>query len=115
MGRTGAFVLEGALGGVRGSDDEWDYDSWSDDEDSVASYFIQSIKIRDSGVRGSARGMLSVAISFFRPEDRAGEGWSGGRRAKIYVGVAPTIKAWDKDSLLLDGSGCSDIAEARDG
>lgn len=107
-------VLEGGLGNVRGSDDEWDYDYWCDEEENVASYWIQSIRIRNAGVRGNARGMLSIAISFFRPEDRAGDHWSGGRRAKLYIGVAPTNKAWDTASLLVDGSGRSDIAEARD-
>lgn len=105
-------VLEGGLGNVRGSDDEWDYQYWWDEDENVASYWIQSIRIRNAGVRGNARGMLSIAISFFRPEDRAGDHWSGGRRAKLYIGVAPTNKAWDKASLLVDGSGRSDIAEA---
>lgn len=100
-------VLEGGLGNVRGSDDEWDYQYWWDEEENVASYWIQSIRIRNAGVRGNARGMLSIAIGFFRPEDRAGDHWSGGRRAKLYIGVAPTNKAWDKASLLVDGSGRS--------
>lgn len=110
-------VLDGALGAVRASDDEWSYDSWSDDDDWVASYSIQSVRIRDVGARGAARGMargtLSIAISLYRPEDRAGTGWTGRRRAKIYAGVAPTQKAWDMDSMLLDGSGRSDAADAR--
>lgn len=104
-------VLDGALVGVRASDDEWSYEAWADEEDWIASYSIQSIRIRDSGARGIARGTLSIAISFYRPEDRAGEGWPGGRRAKLYIGVAPTIKSWDMDTLLLDGSGQSEIAE----
>jgi len=107
-------VFEGALGNVRASDEKWAYDYWWDDYEWVRSYWIQSIRIRDAAARGSARGMLSVAISFFRPEDRAGDGWIGGRRAKLYVGVAPTIKAWDATSLLVDGSGRSDLAEVRD-
>lgn len=107
------LVTEGALGGVRASDNDWSYESWADEEDWIASYSIQSIRIRDAGPRGSARGTLSIALSFYRPEDRAGEGWPGGRRAKLYVGVAPTIKAWDEDTMLLDGSGRSETSEAR--
>lgn len=106
-------VQEGALGGVRASDAEWNYESWSDEDEWTFSYSIQSIRVREAGVRGAARGTLSIAISFYRAEDRAGEGWPGGRRAKVYVGMAPTIKAWDDDTLLLDGSGKSDVAEAR--
>lgn len=106
-------VLEGGLGTVRQSEDEWTYDNWSDEADWILSYSIQSVKIRDAGVRGSARGTLSIANSFYRDEDRAGEGWPGGLRAKVYVGVAPTMKAWDKDTLLVDGSGRSEVAEGR--
>lgn len=108
-------VSEGALGSVRASDDEWNYESWSDEEEWVATYTVQSMRIRDAGARGSARGTLSIAISFYRPEDRAGEGWPGGPRAKLYAGVAPTAKAWDEDTMILDGSGRSDIAEGRTG
>lgn len=106
-------VAEGELGGIRASEDDWTYESWSDEDDWIASYAIQSIKIRDAGARGAARGTLSIAISLYRSEGRAGEGWPGGQRAKIYVGVALTAKAWDEDSLLLDGSGRAEVAEPR--
>jgi hypothetical protein len=108
-------LTDGAAAGVRASDDEWNYENWSDEEEWILSYSIQSIRIRRAAVPGTALGTLSIALSFYRPEDRAGEGWTGGRRAKIYVGVAPKIKAWDQDTLLLDGSGASEMAQARGG
>ena len=106
-------LTDGAAAGLRPGDDEWSYVNWSDEEDWILSYCVQSIRIRNAGAKGSARGTLSIALSFYRPEDRSGDGWQGARRAKVYVGVGPTIKPWDDDTLLLDGSGASEIAEAR--
>lgn len=103
-------IDEGALGQVRPSDDEWSQDGWSDDEDWVASYSIESIRIREFRPGGVARGTLAMAVSFFRPEDLAGESWPGARLAKLYVGVAPTNAAWNVDSLVVDGGGRSDVA-----
>lgn len=103
-------VAECALGQVRQSDDEWTYSYGPDEgEGWLTSYSVQSIRIREVGLPARARGTLSIGISFYRPEDRAGDDWPGGRRAKLYVGVAPTPKAWDADSLLVDGSGRSEI------
>lgn len=103
-------VAECALGQVRQSDDEWTYSYGPDGDVWLSSYTVQSIRIRDVGLPVRARGTLSIAISFYRAEDRAGDDWAGARRAKLYVGVAPTLKAWDTDSLLVDGSGRSDVA-----
>lgn len=100
-------VAEGGLGAIRAGDDKWDYDSWCDEAEWITSYTIQSMGLREVGVVGRARRTLSIAVSFYRAEDRHGDDWVGGRRAKIYVGVAPSFKAWEADSLLVDGSGRS--------
>lgn len=107
-----AAVAEGALASVRPSDDRWQYDAWCDDGEWVYSYALQSIRIKEVGPRGPARGTLSIGISFFRPEDNAAGSWIGGRRAKLYVGVAPTARQWDIDSMVVDASGRSEKAEA---
>lgn len=103
-------VAEGGLGGIRAREKEWSYDYHYDEEERICGYGIQSAELRETGVTGRARRTLSIAISFYRPEDRAGDDWPGGQRAKVYVGVAPTSKAWDSDSLLVDGCGRSDVA-----
>jgi len=108
-------LADGAAVGLRADETDWTYESWSDEEDWIASYMIQSIKVRDVGVKGAARGMLSFALSFYRPEDRSGEGWPGGHRAKLYVGLAPSRTRWDEDTMVLDGSGASAVTEVRGG
>lgn len=107
-----AAVAEGALTSVRPSDDAWQYDAWCDEDEWIYSYALQSIRIKEVGPRGPARGTLSIALSFFRPEDNAAGDWIGGRRAKLYVGVAPTTRQWDIDGLVVDASGRSETAEA---
>lgn len=106
-------VSDGVLRNFKGSDDGWDYDAWWEEQEYFSGYFIQTIKIRETGERGPTKRVLSIAFSLFRPEDRTGDGWSGGRRAKVYVGIAPSSSAWDEDTLILDGSGQSEHAEAR--
>lgn len=103
-------IEEGELGPIRPSDEEWGQDGWTDEEDWVASYSIESIRIREHRVGGAARGTLAIAVSFFRAEDLAGDRWPGARLAKLYVGVAPTNTAWSVDTLFIDGGGQSDVA-----
>lgn len=91
-------------------DENWTGDSWWGDGEWLITYFISSSTIREKTARGAVRGTLSVAISFYRAEDRSGEGWTGARRAKVYVGLAPKAKAWSMDTLLLNGDGQSDVA-----
>jgi hypothetical protein len=104
-------VVGGELGTIRPADTKWAYDSWSDEGEWAFTYGIQSIRIRESGRGGLAKGTLSMAHSFYRPEDRIGGSWAGARCSKLYAGVAPTAKPWDVDSLLVDGSGRSEVAQ----
>lgn len=101
-------LADGGLGSHRiDIDSEEGYDLKAD-QDWVQGYALYSFKIVPARGRTTNRGWLSLAISFWRPEDERGNGWPGGSLAKLYVGFSPPrARGWSKEDLVLDGAGQS--------
>lgn len=85
--------------------EDWNDETLEDENEWFTHYFIRSYRVFERMPRLASRGMFSIAISFYRFEDEAGDKWPPGRTAKIYAGFAPTARAWDADSMYVNGAG----------
>jgi hypothetical protein len=91
--------------------EDWHDETLEDELEWVTTYVLWSYRIYERKPRRASRGMLALAVSFYRNEDMARGGWNGARQAKFYVGMAPSAKAWTAETLVLDGAGASSVAK----
>ncbi len=100
------------LGGVRIDPDTYEEEIWNGEQQWTWTYELYRHKLMTARGRPSSRGSLDLAVSFWRPEDERGAGWSGARIAKLYVAHSPPRSdTWRVDNLVADGVGRSPEAE----
>lgn len=91
--------------------DDWSDETLRDEHDWISFYYLVNFRVLERTPRLASRGRLALAMSLHRLEDEAGDNWPNAKRAKLYVGFAPTSKAWDADSLYVNGSGSAGNGE----